>query len=74
MKYCAEQNIPVIAYSPLTKGLFTGSIKGSKDLTDKRALFNQLQDDAMEDIENSLQNFSVEAYRHTAAMESTLYR
>jgi pyridoxine 4-dehydrogenase len=47
---CKELGIPVIAYSPLGKGFFTGAIKSSKDIPkeDMRSHFDRFQEENFE--------------------------
>lgn len=47
-RLCSQKNIPVIAYSPLGKGYFTGSFKSGGEVSDMRQHFDRFQGDAIE--------------------------
>lgn len=49
-KACAELNIPVIAYSPLGRGVFAGAVKSTSDIPegDFRRQMSRFQDQAFQ--------------------------
>lgn len=44
---CAELGIPIIAYSPFSRGLLTGSVKSVSDLDTMRAAYPRFQPEAL---------------------------
>ena len=66
--YCQAQNVGVMIYSPMHKGLLTGKYRGSETFTDFRKHLPDFQGERFRSIANAVQSLTPLAKKHNLSI------